>query len=108
MGGERPGNWLGHPLSAMQIAPDRVSAIDAEVYYPFDCECSFRAKDFPKGILLPGLPLHLEYRRRQLAFADRFFGETRAAVCARRPRQSWCSAKRGSCLARLRFLTSSE
>src|ERR1700730_1772129 len=75
MGGERPGNWLGHPLSAMQISPDRVSAIDAEVYYPFDREHSFRAEDFPKGILLPGLPLHLEHKRRELEFANLFFGD---------------------------------
>src|SRR5438876_9228306 len=43
----------------MQIAPDRVSAIDAEVSYSCDREYSFRTEDFPKGILLPGLPLHL-------------------------------------------------
>src|ERR1700692_4687335 len=68
MGGERSGSRLGHPLSAMQVAPGGVSAIDAEVYYSFDCERSFRAEDFPKGILLPGLPLHLEQGRRELGF----------------------------------------
>src|ERR1700682_4655078 len=64
MGGERSENRLGHPLSAMQVAPDRISAVDPEVSYSLDRQHSVRPEAFPKGILLPGLPLHLEQRRR--------------------------------------------
>src|SRR5436190_13753595 len=59
MGSERSGNRLRHPLPPMQIAPHRVSPDDPEVYDSVAGEHSFRAEDFPKGILLPGLPFHL-------------------------------------------------
>src|ERR1700682_1534788 len=59
MGGERSGNRHRHPVSAMQVAPGRISAIDAEVSHSVARQHSFRTQDFPKRILLPGLPLHV-------------------------------------------------
>src|ERR1700733_555638 len=64
MGSDRSRGRLRHPLPAMQIAPDRISAADAEVHHPGDREHSFHAQDFSKGILLSGLPLHLGEGRR--------------------------------------------
>src|SRR5256885_3060514 len=48
----------------MQVAPDRISAADPEVHHAGNREHSFRDENFPKGILLPGLPFHLGKRRR--------------------------------------------
>ena len=51
------------PLPAMQFVPHRVSADDPQIYHPGAGQHSFRAQDFSEGILLRGLPLHLEQRR---------------------------------------------
>ena len=49
-----------HSLPAMQFIADRISATDAQIYHPGAGRHSFRAEDFSQGILLPGLPFHLE------------------------------------------------
>ena len=40
----------------------RISAADAQVPHPGAGGHSFRAENFPEGILLPGLPFHLDER----------------------------------------------
>src|SRR5947209_19825346 len=64
MGSERSRDRLGHSLPAMQVAPDRISAVDPEVHHAGNREYSFRDENFPERILLPGLPLHLGEGRR--------------------------------------------
>src|SRR3954471_6988536 len=64
MGGDRSRNRLGHSLSAMQVAPDRIPPADPEIHHAGNREHSFRNENFPEGILLPGLPLYLGERWR--------------------------------------------
>src|SRR5688572_10699522 len=59
MGGERSRDRLRDPVPAMQVAADRVPAADAEVHHSVAGQHSFRRANFPQGILLPGLPLHV-------------------------------------------------
>src|ERR1043166_2346056 len=89
MGGERPGNRLGHSLSTMQIAPHRISANDAEVYDALARERSVRPQNFPKGILLPGLPQYVGEGWRPAASTRRlgdFFLDGHRPAAAAQPR----------------------
>src|ERR1051326_981990 len=71
----------------MQIAPDRVSAAHPEVHYPGNRERSFCAENFPQGVLLPGLPLHVGKRRRS-ATAARALGNVLLTGASRRKLQA--------------------
>src|ERR1043166_920364 len=64
MGSERSRDRLSHSLPAMQVPADRVSAADPKVHHSGNREHSFRDENFPEGILLSGLPLHLGEGRR--------------------------------------------
>src|SRR5947207_19041 len=93
MGSERSGNRLGHSLSAVQVAQDRISATDAEVPDAFAGQHSFYPEDFPKGILLPGLPLHLGEGWRSIT-PTRRLGDIFLGICQRRR----CNPRRGAVL----------
>src|SRR5438067_5193498 len=73
MGGERSADRFRHPLPAMQVAPDRIPPADAQVHHSLAGQRSFYGANFPEGILLPGLPLHLGEGRRSAA-ATRHLG----------------------------------
>ena len=55
----------------LRIATARVSAAHAKISHALAGQRDLRAQDFPEGILLPGLPLHLAWagRRKHLATA---------------------------------------
>src|SRR6266404_1967366 len=48
----------------MRLFKHRVPANDSKIHYAGARRCSLRAENFAKGILLSGLPLHVEQRRR--------------------------------------------
>src|SRR5213082_3427186 len=48
----------------MRLLKYRVSADDPQIHYPRACWHSLHAENYSEGILLFGLPLHLEQRRR--------------------------------------------
>src|SRR2546423_5679897 len=64
MGSERSRDRRGYSLPAMQVAAHPIPAADPEVYHARNREQSFRHENFPEGILLSGLPLHLGKGRR--------------------------------------------
>src|SRR2546430_11452425 len=83
MGGERSADRFRHPVPAMQVAPDRIPAADAQVHHSLAGQRSFYGENFPEGILLPGLPLHLGEGRRSAA-ATRHLGNVLLAASASR------------------------
>ena len=58
-----------HSLPAMRLLAHRVSAADPQIPHPGAGQHSFRAQNFPEGILLPGLPFHLDERRPSAALS---------------------------------------
>src|SRR6185503_8239462 len=64
MGDKRSAGWFCDSLPAVRVAPNRVSAINPEVYYSVTCEHPFRSQDLPEGVLLPRLSLYLDARRK--------------------------------------------
>src|SRR5215472_15183794 len=63
MGGNGPGDLRrADSLPAMRLVKHRVSADDSEIHDPRGGRYSLRAKNYPQGILLSGLPLYLEQR----------------------------------------------
>src|ERR1700737_5273872 len=71
MGIDRSRHCLSHySLSAMRILPHRVSANDQKGVDAGPGQRALRAESFSEGILLRGLPLHLEQRRTERAISS--------------------------------------
>src|ERR1043166_799559 len=61
MGGHRSGRLRGsHSLSPMRLFKYRVPADDPKIHDSSPRHCALRAENHSQGVLLPGLPLHLE------------------------------------------------